>query len=298
MSGMFWFGTRLNQQLVPLYAGAGDGSDLSRTGYNAETAYTNGGASVRNSVAGHMVYNMTWTPTKKRDDLRPFLDYADGLYDTTDGTNLLFFIDPTAADRNVAPSAWAFPAQAARDAMPMISGATGPIRPTVSVTPANALGYPARSAVYTIAGTETARKLYIPIPPGTCAWVGAAGSKTGATGVQVTPFTGAAAGTIAPLTLLSVTNSTRFSASFSSASGYTGLEVQITIAAGVLTFSGLSIQILPIGATPLNGNFISGQGHSGCEFSGKPVQSPYQIAGPNAENVGMTARLVETGDWI
>lgn len=289
------FGTRLNPQMIPAW---GANPAQSKAKFSTENAFTNGGVKVRNSVAGHMVYGLTWSPSFTRDQLRPIMDYADGLYDTTDGVNLLFFIDPVAADKNVCPQAWAFPAQGARDAMPLISSpTTGPIRPTATATPANTLGYPVRSAVYTIAGTETAKKLYIPIPPGYVAWVGAMGSATGATGVQATPFTGAAAGTVVPLNLLAVTSSTRFTNSFASSSGFTGLELQIIIAAGTLTWSGTMVQILPTGVTPLTGGFMSGQGHSGCEFAGEPQQTPYNVA-PGVENVGMTVALRETGDWL
>lgn len=293
MSRQLQFGTRANPQMIPMFQGGP--ADISETGYSSETQYLNGGAGVRNSVGGHMVYNMTWGPSHQRDDIRPILDYANGVFDTTDSTELIYFIDPTAEDRNVLPMAWSFPAQAARDAIPLVMDGSGPIRPKQVSTPSNTQGYPARSAIYTLAGTESARALYLPIPPGYCAWIGAMGSSTSSAGVQVTPFTGPTAGTVIPLTLLAVTDPSRFNASVSTAGGYTGLELQVKVAAGSLTLSGLMVQMLPVGTTPATGGFISGQGHSGCEFSGKPVQSPYTIA-PGLERIGITARLVETGD--
>jgi hypothetical protein len=289
------FGTRANPQMIPMFQGGP--ADISEAGYSSETPYLNGGAGVRNSVGGHMVYNLVWGPSHERDDIRPILDYANGLFDTTDNVELLYFIDPVAEDRNVLPMAWSFPAQGARDAIPLVADASGPLRPAQAPTPSNTQGYPARSAVYTLVGTETARVLYLPIPPGYCAWIGAMGSSTSSAGVQVTPFTGPTAGDVIPLTLLDVTDPSRFNVSVSTADAYTGLEIQLTVAAGTLTLSGLMVQMLPVGATPVTGGFISGQGHSGCEFSGKPVQSPYTIA-PGLDRIGITARLVETGDWL
>lgn len=283
-----YFGTRNHERFVPMFI---PGADYSRVGYSSKSQYLNGGARLRRSKATHREYVMTWPASSTRDELRPIIDFFDGVYDDNDGTNLIYFIDPVAADKNVAPQIWGSPALGAGDGMPLISS----VRPTLSATPANTLGYPARSATYTLTGSETAETLYIPIPTGFTAWVGAHGSATGSGGVQVTPFNGPAAGTPVTLTLLAETNATRVNASFAS-TAYSGIELQLKLA-GSVTLSGIIVQILPTGTTPETGGFISGQGHSGCDFESAPQVTPYQITG-RSEAVGMTMKLTEIGSWI
>jgi hypothetical protein len=58
----------------------------------------------------------------------------------------------------------------------------------------------------------------------------------------------------------------------------------------------MMMQILPNGTSPAaGGTFHSGQGHSGCKFAAKPSMTPYSVP---ADSVGLTAKLIETGDWI
>jgi hypothetical protein len=285
-----WFGTRNHETWLPMYAG-GDAKPV--LGYSSKSSYLNGGGGVRNSASGQQSYQFTWMPNRLRSQLRPIADFADGVYDDQTGVNLIYFITPDMADTNCVPNNWGFPAQAALDAMPIIAG----IRPTITPTAANAFGYPARSAVYTLAGTETPVKLYIPIPPGYCAWIGFHGSATGSTGIQVTPFTLTAASAPTVLTPLAVTTSTRVNASVDSGSGFTGLELQAVIAAGTLTMSNVIVQMLPSGQSPVPGSFISGQGHSGCQFDGKPISTGYQLT-DTLERFGLIAKLLETGAWL
>jgi hypothetical protein len=283
-----WFGTRAQMQWVPQ---VDTGPAYTKSGWNSEALYVNGGAKVRNSTAAHMSYNMVWGPIFSRDNLRPISDYKAGIF----GDGLIYFLDPTAMDKNALPQHWAFPAQAGDDAPTLYADQ----EPTIVATPANTNLYPIQSAKYTIEATS--QSVYVPIPPGYCAWVGAHGTSNGTGGVRVTPFLpGDIGSTVSYPTLLSVTSSTRVNASFDSAT-YAGIEVALGStgagAATTVTLSGLMVQILPSGVTPSAGGFISGQGHSGCSFSGEPVQTPYTI-NSQMERVGMTARLVEVGGWL
>ena len=304
-----WFGTIGNMRWVPH---CDFNADFSSVGYSSGTEFLNGGASIRNSDASHMVYNMSWGPSKKRDALRPITDYASG----KNGRGLIYFIDPMAADKNILPEHWAFPAQAAADAPVLI----GPNRPTTArlvQTVSNPLDYPIESAKYALTGT--ARTLYLPIPPGHVLWFGAHGTADGWGGVQVRPHI-AGTGYAAPVypRLLSVTDPVRMNASYSSVD-YQGIEISLAAGTGgplapsgdlypseILTpgieqpatsviLSGMMAQVLPAGVTPETGDFISGQGHSGCEFRGKPQRTAYSAA---LDKVGMTAVLVETGSWL
>jgi hypothetical protein len=221
---------------------------------------------------------MSWN-LKKRDELRPITDYADGIY----GNELIYFIDAMAMDKNVLPQHWAFPGQALFDAPPLVKNTP----PTAVPTPVNTLAYPTTSAVYTLGGTS--QTIWLPIPPGYTAWVGVHGEAS-----LVPTDTAAVQGTVdggAPVALpfLAVTDDTRFSTSFDG----TGLELTLT-GIGTLTLSGLMVQMLPTGAVPATGGFISGQGHSGCRFENKPSETAYSAA---LDKVGMAAKLIEVDTW-
>lgn len=288
MKNHMWMGTRNHEQWVPEVA---PGVDYTREGWSTRTTNLRGGARIRASKASHRVFNMEWPGTKTLEQLRPIQDYASGVYDFEEGTNLIYFITPDMRKGNAAPQMYAFPGQS--DGMSWVVESD----PTLTATPANTLGYPARSAVYNLAGTETARPVYIPIPPGYTAHVGFHGSATGDTGFQVTPYVGATPGSTDELTALGVTDTTRVNSSYSSADGYTGIEMQPIIAEGVLTASAVIVLVLLNGQTPSTGGYISGSGHTGCQFDGHPQTTYYQLA-DNREAVGMTARLVETGGWL
>lgn len=291
MSRMLWFGTENHERWIPMPK---VGATFVRVGSNSKTGSLNGGVRVRKSKASHMEYAFDFGETRTRDEIRPILDFESGAYDDADGVNPIYFVTPDAEDKNAAPSAWSFCAQAGIDAMPLF---TNNLRPILVATAANTLDYPARTAVYTVAGTEVARKLYLPIQPGYVAWVGFHGSATGATGITVTPQTGATPGSVTTLTPLAVTDTTRVNASFSRADGFTGIKVQAKVGAGTLTATAIIIQMLPIGVTPSTGGWISGQGHSGCQFEEPPVQTVYTVTS-RLENVGLTCKLVETADYL
>ena len=288
MAGQMWFGTRGYMQWVP--APAVD-TDFSKVGWSSQMQYLNGGSGVRSSRGSHKEYNLTWN-IASRDALRPITDYSDGIYDSTDGINLIYFVDPMAADKNVAPQLWASPAQAAADGVELIPGQTA----YLSATPVNSLGYPARSATFT--ANATSSSFWLPIPPGYTAWVGVHGSRTGTAGVQITPTSGLGTGTPVVPTMLAVTDSTLVNTSFDY-----GIQDGILVSlvyvgaasTNTVTLSGLVIQLLPTGATPPTGGFISGQGHSGVQFAEKPTQTPRSAV---LDKVAMSARLIETGSWI
>lgn len=303
MAGKMWFGTRGYMQHVPMPA---FNQDFSKQGFSTSTEGLNGSAQVRTSAASHKVYNMSWN-LAARDDLRPIVDYHDGLF----GRGLIYFIDPMTSDKNVLPQHWAFPAQSALDA-PILFDTK---RPTTVPTSANSLLYPSTSIQYSMQ-TEV-ESVYLPIPPGMVAWVGVHGSADGWGGVRVTPFTREdVAGAAEYPVLLSVTDSTRVNTAFSSAE-WGGIE--LSLGTGVGTFgglypaldlypslstfpreaampatsvvlSGLIVQMLPVGVTPATGNFISGQGHSGCKFEKAPQQTAYSA---RLDKAGLSAKLVE-----
>lgn len=281
MAGVIWFGNRKYMQWVPAPA---INADFSRIGWGNKTQFLNGGASVRRSFSGHKEYNMSWNLTA-RDYLRPITDYAEGIY----GDGPIYFVDPMAMDKNLLPQGWATPALAGLDAMPLIRG----VKPTVVENNTITLGYPASSATYTAVGTP--EKVWLPIPPGYSLWLGFHGANINNGRVQATPTQGGL--TYAPVDLNPLGMvSTRVDTEFSSAT-YDGVELAIKItgnSADGVRIDGMIAQVLPTGAVPATGGFVSGQGHSGTQFESQPVTTAYSAV---LDKVGMSAKLVETNTW-
>lgn len=283
-----WFGVRGHMQWIDAAAADQEFPDV---GWGSQLQYLSGQAGVRASVGSHKEYNLLWN-TLSRDEARKITDYAQGVYDTTSGVNLIYFIDPMAADKNVAPQFWASPASAASDGTTLVPGEA----PVVSITPANTLGYPARSVTYSV--NRSSSTLYIPIPTGFTAWVGYHGSVTLSGGVTITPSVGFTMGAPVNATVLPVTTTTRVVDSFDSTvcDGITlGLVSSILAPTSKTTISGIIVQILPTGQAPATGGYISGQGNSGCQFLEKPLMSPRSAA---LDQVALSATLIETGSGL
>lgn len=282
MAARMWFGTRGNMRWVKAPA---INMTAGKVGWEAQTNYLSGGASVRRSISAHKEYGMSWN-LAEREEIRMITDYADGIY----GTGPIYWADPFVLDSNMLPQAWATPFVGAHDGT-ILSGSD--VRPTLVDTPANINGYPVKSAVYTVgAGDKPA--VWIPIPPGYTAWVGATGTAGTGGAVTVAPTTGAT--TSAPaqaLTLLPVTGTTRVNKSFDS-SAYDGVLVSLG-GTGTITLTSMIVQVLPTGSVPASGGFISGQGHSGCSFASQPELTQYNAV---LDRVGLTVRMVETEQWL
>lgn len=267
------------------------GPSSTRSGYAKKSEYMNGGIGTRTSRSSHWEFALTWNG-KSRADVRPIINMYSGMYDTKEGTNPIYFIDPFAADTNVLSEAWSMPFMAALDAMPLIRG----VRPVLSPTPVNPYDYPVRSATYSNVGTAT--KFYLPIPPGHTAHIGVHGSKTGNGGVLMQRITSRFPETVSAaesIPLLSVASDTHFSNTVRAADGNFGIELFLPTAGGTTTLSGLMVQILPDGKLPFVNTFISGQGHSGCSFLRRPVESPQSAA---ADIFGLAVELGEVGAWL
>jgi hypothetical protein len=274
-----WFGTRAFMQEVATPRVL---SDYSRIGWEASTQYENGRRGIAASVNAHGEFFLDWG-FLSREGVRQITDYASGVY----GTGLLYWIDPVAADQNVLPQAWATPSLAGYDAIPL----AGDDRPVLSANTDQSQGYPVEKATYTLEADTVLRPVYVPIPPGHVAWVGVHGDAGAQDRVKVTPFTGATAGTVVHPTILSVSTTTRVNTEVEG----TGLELSLdTTTPGDCPIVGMIVQILPDGQTPATGRFISGQGHAGCRFEGRPNVVPFVIDGDNSF-VQVSGKLVEVG---
>jgi hypothetical protein len=220
----------------------------------------------------------------ERDDARIILDLADGVY----GNGPYYWHDPFVADRNVLPQWWATPSQGLTDGLPLNAGERG-VR---VATPANTLNFPTDSVQYDVELNKS-RRLWLPIPPGHTAHVGVFGQNGTGGGVQVKQtFAGEDVAAATLLTLMSVTDNSRFNATFTG-NNIDGIELSLT-GSGTVTLSGMMVQVLRNGETPEPGGFISGQGHSGLQFAQQPSYTPYSAVFTRA---GLAAEFVETGGW-
>lgn len=285
MKRMMWMGARARERWVPAPQ---SGMEVSPIGWTAQSQYLNGGTALRASFASHQEYAPAWN-TNGRDALRPIGDMARGMY----GSDLIFFLDPMAMDKNVLPYQWSVPALASEDG-PVLWGQE---RPESVPTASNSLDYPAYSAQYV--ATTDRRSVYIPVPPGHTAWVGWHGEANGTGGLEVTPVIGPATnGAPVAINALPVGSDTRVSTAFSG-DAYRGIEIRFGGGtATTASIAGVIVQILASTDTPQTGPFISGQGHSGCRFNGKPTMQAYSSAAGTDGLVSMSAKLVEVGDFI
>lgn len=296
MVAQMWMATRTAGAWVKMpdsglaFSPAGWAASQSSSG----TGFMNGGNAVRRSKTTHMDYPMAWN-IAKRLDASTLRDFYTGVY----GPGLIYFIDPMAADLNVLPAQWAFPALACYDGVPLIAPPnTGAlVRPTNVPTPANTYNYPTETAQYNLSAAGlTSRSLYIPIPPGCDAWVGVQGTIDGTGGLRVTPVlrsTGASGAAVFP-TMLPVAGSTRVNQNIP---GSTNSGIVLDIATGTATtlaLSGMCVQILPTGKAPTIGNFIGGLGHSGCDFDAAPAITALSSV---LDQVSASWNLTEVGDW-
>ena len=280
-----WIGTRNHEQFVPYPQ---KNADITKPGWGTKATNLRGGANIRRSKARHGEYSLVFEPTL-RENLRFITDLYDGVYDTQDGVNPIYMLYPFDMDTNVLTAAWGTLAMGREDGMPLVFD----YKPELVATPANTLGYPARSAQYTVAPGAVLETHYVPIPPGYRAWVGVHGETDAAGLVKVTPYSGVSPATAVLPSVLSVTTTTRVNTSFSSTL-YTGIELSLVAGeAGQLT--SLIVQVLKEGVTPELGGFIGGQGHNGCDFEGAPNVTAYNA---KMDIVGMTAKLTEIGPWL
>lgn len=279
MAGTVWFGTKEHMQWVP--APAVDVA-AGKVGHSSVANFLSGGAYVRRSKGAAKKYSFSWT-MRRRSDVQAILDYADGLY----GNGYIYYSNPFAMDRNVMPSAWATPFINCYDGPVVINN----IRPALVNTGSVINGYPIESAQYTITSTDSVPSIYIPIPPGYTAHVGAHGSViSGAANVTITEHVTPAGGPTSNLTLLDKTDA--LTNKMTSGNSYQGITISMSSGStGVLQLDGIIVQVLPDGSVAPTGAFVSGQGQSGMSFTSEPVTSEYSAA---LDRVGVSADLIET----
>ena len=259
------------------------GMPSSKAGWFGQTDFLNGGSSLRRSTAGSKRYEMTWNSVS-RDDARNILDLADRIH----GTGEIYWLDPFVADKNMLPQQWASPMQGLFDGLPLSGGERGVARLTPDVN-----NFPVQSIEYDILGTETPRTIWVPIPAGYTAYIGVFGADGTGGKVIAKSTIGTGYGLDEDLEIMPVSETSRYNHTVSAEDGFDGVELRLG-GVGTVTLSGMMVQVLKDGKTPESGGFISGQGHSGCQFTQQPDYTPYSSV---FDNVALVASFVETGAW-
>lgn len=286
---MMYFG---NRKLMRWVKAPAPGASFSAIGYSDRLDYISGGVGVRESANAHLEYTVSWE-SADRADIRLITDYAYGTY----GDDPIVWLDPLSMDSNILNKGWSMPGLATKDAVPLV----GLTRPDSAPNADMSMGYPVDMARYTIQPGEVPRKFHVPVPAGYTAWIGAHG-EVAAAGMVAQPTLGGVdfgAGITVPV--LSTSTDIRFSTSIVGGEGV-GFDLSLipTPLPGTATvapaLAGVMVQVLKTGKTPERGGFISGEGHSGCKFEGKPTRTPYFFA-DGRESIGMAAKLTEIGDW-
>lgn len=255
----------------------------SKVGWSSEMNYLNGGASVRKSFAASKRYEMNWESITRK-QARVILDIADGVY----GTGAVYFLDPFAANTNCLPQWWATPSLGLEDGLPL----TGTVRGVEAATPSNTINLPVKSIVYTCAPTGS-RSVWVPIPTGYTAHIGAWGQAGTGGQLVATPTTGATTiGTPANVTLQAASVINPITQTVAASGGNTGVLLSLG-GTGTVTLTGIVVQVLPDGESPQIDGFISGQGNSGCTML-QPEYTPSSVA---YDRVELAVELVETEGW-
>lgn len=271
-----YFGTRDKMMWIPCPS---VGMPRSINRWSEDNPLLNGGTSIRASATGRRIYEMNW-PRTSGANLQAIHAYCSGVY----GNPPLYFLDPSAMDRNLAP-AWLSHAATACDDGPNLAGKTA-TKPASVTTATNTQDYPLKSAQYTLSGTETPLKLWFPVPAGYTLHIGAHGTTTETAAVMVKPD-GASA---TSLTLLPHNDTVRTNYT---QDGPGGAEIYVA-GAGVLTLSSVIVQVLPTGRSVAPGGWIWGLGNSGCVAPELPEDIPYSAV-LQLDRVAVT--LVEVGAW-
>lgn len=251
-----------------------------REKWTTSGTYLNGGGFARGSAYSHAVYTIAWN-LMSPDEARKILDFYNGNY----GQDVIYFLDDFALEGNILPLHWSVPRLTAKDAPPLVKGASVTETPLAAVS--NSGAYPSSSATITWSGTPNSASVWIPVPPGQNFYFGARGTRTGTAGVTVTPDVGAAQTTSA---LLPTTSNQRTNMEFLNPRGVT-LSIS---GSGSITLNSMYgfIGTEP----PPDGNFRSGEGHTGVVFDGVPQRTGYSAAiGEGLE--GVSSSFKEVGAW-
>jgi hypothetical protein len=263
--------------------------DISSKGWSSQNNYLNGGAGLTTSNVGHKEYQFNWNLTSA-DNIYSVVDYYSGIY----GTGPLYFLDPFSTRSNVLPKYFAAPGITTLGGAPGLLPFSAGVNPSTVTTPANSYGLPLTGAGYPSGAASLIQ--WIPVPQGYSVGIGVFGS--GAP-LQYKWDTGS----LTNITYLNPATSSPVIMNTLLAPGASDSGIGLYTPSGsAFTVYGIIVQIrqgsVPATAFPTSvtntGKWISGRGHSGCQFNAEPTITGYSSA---MDKVGASATLVEVGAW-
>lgn len=276
------------------------GMQAGSDGYSESLDFEYGGADVVSAPETHRVYEMTWGVREASGSagLDIIARYAQKQY----GRGLIYFADPYNYGTNLLDPVLASPGLIEQGWRNIFD-----TTPTYSAVGANSYDQPLRKATWSVTTTANALPTdkrhvrVVPIHPDYTLHLGFSGGATGTAVLRVRPINadGSYAATT-DLTLLSETASTRLNATFAGSS-YKAVEIYITrtsSATSTLTLASGMAQLWPTGMSPvLTGNWIAGQGNTGCKFGEAALPQEYIFVdnGRSYRLKGMSTTLVEVG---
>lgn len=311
----FWFGTIERMGWFPT---PNRGADVSPEGWDAGGPLLSGGAYQFNSFGSAKNYSFEWPASSTRQHAQLMKSYSEGSF----GRGLIYFLDPLTYLTNVLPAMWADPTMGIGDeSFSLIPG----VKPTGAPSSAPAdLMLPTREAVYDTSDStvsfdgsgnpllDDSNSVFIPIPEGfTLALGGVYSSSNADAGVYLSTVTktGSVAGAYRlppnPGTVTwSSLNDWRLQGLVSS--HFSGVRIWVgsgvSSPGGVVSINGLSARLFPLSTSSVTestigpANWIGGQGHSGCRFSGRPTY--LNQTGVNGGQVSFAATFREVGSWV
>lgn len=294
MAGKVYFGNEEKQTWI--VAPKGDMTTTS-TSHTTVTDLLNGRKHVKRSYGSSRSFPMSWfgsmNSSSLDESLHTIKDFADGVY----GVTKIHWLDPFAMESNILPPHWAAPMLAETDWPPLIEGNVV----ISAATAANSTNsFPAKKALYDFPLTNPAKELTIIIPSGYYfhfGWHADASGVSGATDqgikLRVQARSDNSYSNLWPISM-SGGGTTRTNISIS---GTLYSKVIISIASelnvtGQLSIQAMMAQVLPDGATPASGGFISGRGTTALQFSDS-VEIQYYTAGMMNGMVGLSTTLLE-----
>lgn len=284
-----YFGTRDRMAWVACPAVERDSGAV---GWSESGTYLNGGAFVARSKGSHRVHEMAWNMVSRK-EAGLIESFASGVY----GAGPYYWIDPMAADHNVLPTNWAYPAQELDTGVTLTNSAV-----SVAIPASAHASLPLRGITVTRLASVSGvgRKLFVPIPPGHSLHFGAWGTHGVGTAGVFAQTINRSTGALGTRTRTNITAPTSGAWTRNTWNGNTHSGVLLDVGwtgtvAATASIYGMVAQVLPNGRTPLATGWLDGLGTSGAEFEEHPERTDYSSI---MDKVGLTATLVEVGTWL
>lgn len=309
-----WFGTRERAEWFPTPL---SGADVSPDGWSADGTLLNGGGFALNSFGSHKTYSFEWKGTSARETAQKMQSFASGSY----GRGLIYFQDPLTYKTNVLPAQWADPSLAeGYEGVSLVYG----VEPIIEPQGRDRRNFPTRAATYVMNNTIEGFRgkdeaLFIPIPEGHLLAVGAAYESTGTGGVYLGNALSSSSGISGnPILVEDITDGTRtgvgttsdllvntFIAPSSSSPGAYLWIGKSELGPASVTLKALIARIVtpeeaahfsdPSAPLWSRGEWVGGQGNSGCRFLGRPTY--INNTGVDGGQISFAATFKEVGSW-